>query len=295
MSDIDCADGSTLHLHRWPGGDDAPVTLLAHGAVENGRVFFSRSGRGLAPYLAERGFDVNVLDLRGRGDSRPPIGRDTRHGQWESIVEDIPVASDFLARERPGAPQHWLAHSWGGVLMAATLARLPRYRERVASLTFFGVKRCVRVWNLTRLLYIDLIWCGLCPLLTRTIGYLPARRLYMGSDDESRHSHGEGAVWVRPGPWIDPRDGFDYGAALAGVALPPILSLAGRSDATLGHPRDARDFLAECGDGEKRLEILSRDNGYLRDYGHLDMLTAPEAADDIFPVVVDWLRGHRRY
>lgn len=290
---IQLADGSTLGLTRWPQSPGAPVVLMLHGAVENGRIFHSRSGRGLAPYLAARGMDVSVLDLRGRGAGEPPIGRGSRHGQHESIVEEIPAASDWLQRHVGAGPQHWVAHSWGGVLMAATLARRAACRERVASLTLFGTKRCVRARNRARLLYIDIVWLRLVPLVTAICGYLPARRLGIGADSESRRSHAESAAWVRPGPWIDPTDGFDYGAALADAVLPPILAFAGSGDAALGHPDDVRDFLAECGRGRKDCRLLARAQGHRRDYGHIDMLTAPEAVDDHFPAVVDWIRYRR--
>ncbi len=260
--------------------------------MSNGRIFAGRNGRGLAPWLAANGFDAHVLDLRGRGRSTPPIGRGSEHGQLESIVADIPAAADHVAAVSGDAPQHWIAHSWGGVLMAATLARCPAYRARVASLTFFGAKRCVRVCNRHRLLYIDIIWLGLAPVLTRTLGYLPARRLGWGADNETRRSHAEGAAWVRPGSWVDPRDGFDYAGAMATATLPPLLALAGTGDPALGHPSDVGDFVAECGRGRKRIELLSRASGYQRDYGHIDMLTASEARGDIFPEVLDWLVRH---
>ena len=291
MSGIELGDGSTLGVTRWPQATGAPAVLMLHGAIENGRIFHSRSGRGLAPYLAARGMDVSVLDLRGRGTSAPTIGPASRHGQHESIVEEIPAAADWLHERVGGAPQHWVAHSWGGVLMAATLARLPMYRQRVASLTFFASKRCVRARNLRRLLYVDLVWLRLAPLVTSVCGHLPARRLGIGSDSETRRSHAESAAWVRAGPWLDPVDGFDYAGALAGVELPPILAFAGAADAALGHPDDVSDFLAECGRGRKAYRLLARTAGHRRDYGHIDMLTAPEAGDDHFPAVVDWIRS----
>lgn len=232
-----------------------------------------------------------MLDLRGRGDSLPPIGRGSPHGQYESIVEEIPAASDWLRGHKGDVPQHWVAHSWGGVLAAATLARLPAYRERVASLTLFATKRCVRVWNPTRLLYIEVIWLRLAPLMAAVCGYLPARALRIGSDSESRASLAGSMAWVRPGPWVDPVDGFDYGRALADVELPPILAFAGAADAALGHPDDVRDFLDECGRGHREFRLLSRAKGHRRDYGHVDLLTAREAADDHFPEVAEWIRA----
>lgn len=292
MGTIELGDGSCLGLARWPGPPDAPAVLLLHGAIENGRIFHSRSGRGLAPFLAGAGMDVNVLDLRGRGASRPPIGRGSRHGQHESIVEEIPAAAEWLHARLGDRPQHWVAHSWGGVLMAATLARRPDLRAGVASLTFFGSKRCVRVRNATRRLYVDAVWLGLAPIVTALCGYLPARRLGIGADSETRRSHAESAAWVRPGPWIDPTDGFDYAAALADTALPPILAFAGAADRALGHPDDVRDFLAECGRGPIEQRLLARARGHRRDYGHIDMLTAPEAVEDHFPAVLEWIRAN---
>ncbi len=65
---------------------------MLHGAVENGKIFYSDSGRGLAPFLARRGFDVYVGDLRGRGESRPHISRSSRYGQTEAIMVISPCS-----------------------------------------------------------------------------------------------------------------------------------------------------------------------------------------------------------
>ena len=63
--------GPQLHLRHFPGPGH-PV-FLVHGAIENGRIFYSDNGKGFAPYLQKQGFDVYVLDLRGRGKSLPTL------------------------------------------------------------------------------------------------------------------------------------------------------------------------------------------------------------------------------
>lgn len=287
-------DNHGIHLRRFPGS--GPPLLLLHGAIENGRIFYSRSGRGLAPWLNQQGFDVWVMDLGGRGDSQPSIaelGRKSHFSQTDSVCREIPAAMDHLGQHRPGHQQHWLAHSWGGVMMNATLARFPERIPQVASLTYFGSKRRVRAWNWQRLVYVDLVWCWLSPAIAGLAGYLPARRLRFGSDDESRLSHAQGKAWVRQTSWKDPEDGFDYGRALQELTLPPALYLAGAADPALGHPKDVQRLMAESGQGEKQLTLLSRQNGFQRDYGHIDMLTASNAADDHFPLAVDWIRRHQ--
>ena len=69
---------------------DLPPVLMLHGAIEDGRIFYSKSGKGLASTLARAGHTVYVIDSRGRGQSTPPIGKDNNHGQFEMIAHTLP-------------------------------------------------------------------------------------------------------------------------------------------------------------------------------------------------------------
>jgi len=289
------SDGDELHLRRVWTDPAGPAVLAVHGAVENGRVFWSPSGRGLAPFLAGRGLDVWVGDLRGRGESRPHLGRGSRFGQAEAITEDLPAMARAVAEARGEPPALWIAHSWGGVLLSSFLLRFPEHRRGVRGVVHFGTKRRVLVRNLHRRLAIDLTWKVACTLVAAVVGYLPARRLRIGSDDETRRSHRDSVRWVREsGAWVDTRDGFDYGAVARTTELPPTLSLAGAADRSLGHPDDVRRFLDESGPGPVEYRLLARATGHRRDYGHVDMLTHPGAAGDHFPLVAEFLHSHIR-
>ncbi|GAA61413.1 hypothetical protein P20652_3290 [Pseudoalteromonas sp. BSi20652] len=82
----------TLHLRRIADDNQqGPVVFFMHGAIENGKIFYTHSNKGLAPFLAEQGYRCYVADLRGRGDSKPVISRQAQYGQTESILEDIPA------------------------------------------------------------------------------------------------------------------------------------------------------------------------------------------------------------
>jgi predicted alpha/beta hydrolase len=282
--------GDRLHVRRIATARGGPAVFMLHGAIENGRIFYSASGRGLGPYLARAGFEVFVGDLRGRGESTPPISRAARYGQTEAITEDVPAMLEAI-RARTGRPvPFWVAHSWGGVLMLSVLARDPARASAVRAMVFFGTKRCVRVFNGEKFLMIDLVWNRLGFVLSRAYGYLPARAWGLGADDETARSHEQSVAWVRPGPWVDPGDGFDYAAGLRQSGVPPTLWFAGIGDRCLGHPDDVRALIGESGAREFELRVLSRAAGNRRDYGHVDMLTAPEAPEDHFPGVVGWLR-----
>ncbi|MDA8427849.1 MAG: alpha/beta fold hydrolase [Geobacteraceae bacterium] len=288
---VPLASGDVLNLQRFTGFEPGAPVLMLHGAIENGRIFYSGSGKGLAPYLARNGFDVYVADLRGRGRSTPPIGRTSRFGQTEAITQDIPAFIAAISQLRGPLPLHLVAHSWGGVLFSSVLARFPEYAQSVSSLVYFGSKRTIRVWNIQRLIQVELIWRWICPLACLITGYLPARQLGIGSDSETGRSYRQSAAWVRNDAWVDD-DGFDYGAAIRKISLPPIWYIAAHNDHVLGHPRDVRDFMVSTGRQECRYTLLSRTNGNRHDYDHISMLTHPDAEQDHFPQVLEWLRHH---
>ncbi len=265
--------------------------LMLHGSIENGRIFYSEAGKGLACYLARCGFRVFVADMRGRGLSQPPLGRDDGYGQYETIVHDLPLLHRFVY-ERAQIPIHWIAHSWGGVLMTATLARFPQLIPQVASQVYFGTKRYVSVRNIDYWLKIKLIWQGLSPLLCRLYGYLPARRWRLGADNETTVSLLHSIDWVTQRHWIDPVDQFDYQAALKTQQHPPTWWIAASRDRVLGHPRDVRLMADEVGTHDHWYTVLGVSQGHLYDYDHINMLTHKHACDDHFPAVADWLIQH---
>jgi hypothetical protein len=125
-------------------------------------------------------------------------------------------------------------------------------------------------------------------LAARVFGYLPATRFRLGADDEPRGMIEQSVLWVRPGAWRDPVDGFDYAAAARQHGLPPTLYLAGGADWCRGHPDDVRRFQEESGPHLYRHIVLSRAAGFGKDYDHLGMLIDREAEAEVFPLVGDW-------
>ena len=117
-----------LHVrHIQPGvAVHADPILMVHGAIENGRIFYTESGKGLACFLARHGYQVYVADLRGRGQSTPAIAERAGHGQHELITEDLPALQHWVAARHADARVHWMAHSWGGVIMASTPLYQPK-------------------------------------------------------------------------------------------------------------------------------------------------------------------------
>lgn len=296
-SDIRVAinDVDTLYMKRWRHAHftDGPVVLMVHGMMSNGRIFYSERGKGLAPYLASQGCDVFVADLRGKGRSTPRINRHARHGQTEMIRDDVPALHAAVRRLSGNRPVFWVSHSWGGVVLNSALLRRPALIDEVAGLVHFAVKRSVHVRNLVKRIEIDLMWNLVLRGVTRAVGYLPARPLRFGADNETDKTHRQIKQWAKVRPWVDSDDGFDYGEAARRTRLPPALYLAARNDPCRGHRHDVREFMAESGTHAARAHLVARRTGHWHDYDHVSLLTHPDAVKDHFPLVWAWMQDAR--
>lgn len=279
-----------LHLRHIANANNGQPILMIHGSIENGRIFYSDNNKGLACYLAEQGFDVYVLDFRGRGLSTPKIKENPNHGYFDSIMEDIPQAIEYIFN-RTGKKVHVACHSWGGVLFHCSFLRFPAIQAKTVSVVCFGTKRQVTVWNLERLFKLSLFWRIVAPLITKRFGYLDAVKLKVGADAETHDSIRQSNVWLKKSPWLDPVDGFNYDAAAKTVEWPPTWHIAAIKDRVLGHPRDVKLFLSESNPNAK-FTVLSVAAGNLLNYDHINMLTDKRAKKDHFPLICQWFQAY---
>jgi pimeloyl-ACP methyl ester carboxylesterase len=68
---------------------------------------------------------------------------------------------------------HCIAHSWGGVLLLASLRRFPDLIHCVRTITLFGTKRTIRVRSFSKFVNIDLLWNIWGRVVVAWHGYLP--------------------------------------------------------------------------------------------------------------------------
>ena len=101
-------DGSKLRLGRWNDEHGKRDILLVHGLAEHlGRYEF------IGNFLAERGWRVTLVELRGHGESD---GRRGHVDMWIRYVEDIQAAMGTVGR-----PMAIVAHSMGGLATLHTM------------------------------------------------------------------------------------------------------------------------------------------------------------------------------
>ena len=305
---VPLATGDQLHMKRLRvegrGAGVVTTVFMLHGVVEDGRVFYSRRGKGLAYFLATHGFDVFVADLRGKGSSWPPLNRqvhvekgvdDTEssngdYGAHEVVTQDLPALISEMMRITDGAPWTWVTHGWGGVLATAYMARYSQSNHQILSDVHFASRRTVHVNSLRKRLLLDWWWGRWAQWLVRYKGYLPARFWGYGVSDEAAGIHQDMIAWSNQSEWIDKTDGFDYQTAvLAMDSKPASLYFASGSDSGLADPEDIRQFMKHHGDHNGRLVVLGKALGNRRDYSAVEMLVHEEAEQDHFPLVLDWM------
>ncbi|GGZ62147.1 alpha/beta fold hydrolase [Streptomyces subrutilus] len=93
-----------LHTHTWGEGDR--VALLIHGMMADHRTW-----RRVGPALADRGYRVIAVDLRGHGAS----------GRGDYAPE---LYADDLAETLPAGAELALGHSLGGLALSLAVDRL---------------------------------------------------------------------------------------------------------------------------------------------------------------------------
>lgn len=318
---VRAADGWRLALWRLrPRGEAKAVpVILCHGLWANRFNMDFGPGLSLARHLAEAGFDVFVLELRGSGFSRDPgpggpTGRATRdYGFDTHVTLDAPAALAEVRRLTGADRVFWVGHSMGGMLgyvlaggpEGAALAGL----VAVGSPVSFGdrgglARRAARLlgplaWLRTRPIQALLAplsgWVsppgGRLVVNPRNMdGPVIRRALFNLVGELSRGHAAQFGGWIRTGRF-ESRDGkVDYLARLSAATVPALL-LAGAADA-LAPPPSVEAAYERLGSADKTFEVLGRETGCDVDYGHGDLLLGRAAPAEVYPRITGWLRTH---
>jgi alpha-beta hydrolase superfamily lysophospholipase len=103
--------GVKIHLRSWqPGGTARAVVVICHGVNSHGGQYLWAGEQ-----LAEAGFAVYALDLRGRGKSE---GERFYVEDISEYVADVAGAIRIAKSRNPGLKVFLLGHSAGGVVSA---------------------------------------------------------------------------------------------------------------------------------------------------------------------------------
>jgi alpha-beta hydrolase superfamily lysophospholipase len=303
-------DGASIALGRYHARTKRravePV-VLCHGFGANRFSLDFDSRYSLARYLAARGFETWVLELRGRGLAGP-----VRPCTFDDQAEYDVRAALRAVRGAGHREVLWVGHSKGGMLMYAHLARNPNAPVKsvvtLASAGSFGYQTGMKLFveRVAPFLKMDVIPFRVVRRLAR-LGPLPgpiSRYLSRAENMEPETimkitanmvSDLAGGVarqfarWIRLGTFDSADGSFNYRVAMENVKT-PFLLMAGSAD--LMAPEVAVEAARRALGGPTELVVVGKGTGFREDYGHGDIVLGRHAPDEVFPLVDDYLRAH---
>jgi pimeloyl-ACP methyl ester carboxylesterase len=255
--------------------------VMVHGSFTNRGFWLSSQGIGLARYLVEAGFDIWLMEMRGHGLS--PRNKAYKDNSLEHYASsDVPAINEFVI-EKTGLKPVWLGHSLGGVLISTAIAAgtLPEFQ--VAAIVLFGTQIVRRRWFLQIPLVTSLskFWFTLKP-------EMDGRKLKIGPENEPAGIGKEYLRWLGLlGHWRFNKDKTSLLAKWQGVDI-PLLAMVGSDDQSDPAEHCYR-FYDLCGSDNKVFKLLSKDEGFSRDFGHVDMVVSKAAAKEVWPELSSWL------
>lgn len=311
-------DGWLLSLNQaWvPNRLDTsrrPV-LIVPGYGMNSFIFsYHPHGASMEGFLAEQGFEVWRVDLRGQGNAIRQGGKDDFSLSDLAITDLTQAIEGVLERTRTSASEvDVIGASLGGSLVLAHAAVVRPHR--VHSTVIIGSPvRWVKVHPLVRVVFASPMLAGVVPLRgTRRLARIALPilahrtpwllRLYMNPDasditaanemlrtveNPNRHINKEIARWIRDRDLVVA--GVNVAETLKSMRL-PILAVVANGDGVVPEPTAAFAY-EQSGADEKSLLTVGDDAMAL---AHADLFVSNRAQEQVFAPMSEWLVRQNR-
>ncbi len=310
------ADGWDLALHHYPGTrNDLPPAILVSGYACNRYFMDFDDHYSLARFLARRGIDAWVLELRGHGHSEVAVGR-RRGWTFDDLVRfDVPAAVTHVLSHAGGRRLVWIGHSMGGMIAYAALGVNPAVQDALAGFVTIASPMgfpavtsqtmrslgemflalplperlpqrgvLVALWSVLR-------WSpsaaqvGMNPANIDLYVFGHALRRFMSNVPRSKLR--QLAQWSLTGEFRSCDGTVDYRANLSRITTPGLI-IAGAAD-QLASPDMVRFAYDRISSTQKRYREFGVRSGDSADYGHVDLIFGRRAPDEVFPVISEWI------
>ena len=304
-------DGWILPLRHYPstGGSGEPV-LLMHGMSANHTNWDFRPEVSPVDELLAQGYDVWVPSLRGDQGTVPPSREaSSRIGFDDHAIRDVPAILDHIHAATGREQVLWVGHSMGGMLLYTTLVTRPesvRAGIAIASPATFQhpINNHKAMRALGPLVAARRGRLHASGLAGAFVGFRPVVRQLGNPDLLDKHilrGMARHTLTDLPRPtvrqarqWLKEeelclRDGSPWLAAAPSIDVPMLV--LGSPDDHIASERDvafACEIFPDCS-----YVLLSEDNGFAADYGHIDPIVGTTAHDEVYPLIFDFLADHR--
>ena len=255
--------------------------FLTHGAFSNKMVCL-----GISKYLAEFGYTCYIMEWRNHGDSI----RTNKNFNFETIaVYDLKTVFTYLFDQLNIPTLDCITHSGGGISLTMFLIRYKIYNIRITSITMFACQAfgaAISIANKSKIL--------LSKYLTSMIGFVPAKMSKLGPQDESYFTMKQWFNWNLKTDFRSTDGKFDYKTYMTNVK-PPIYSISAKGDTFISPSRGCRMFLESFDKPNNILTEFSIENGNLEDYNHSRIIMSRNAAAEIWPTVLNWIKRNEKH
>nr|AFB82688.1 lipolytic enzyme [uncultured bacterium] len=309
---ISTDDGWHISLYRYydPNRHGEPV-LLCHGLSANRFSLLYPRGSSLTDHLVNKGYDCWIVDLRGSRSSQPPQGVSRYSSEFDDYLRyDLPAALNHILDTTQSSQLHWVGHSMGGMLLYAY--ELMHGREGIASATtigsppgFEGVRMRHHPLILNLMLWAPFIAeIGLrmsSPLISSlklSLSYAPINwknmpegiRFYNIMELPPPRVINALNDWSVTDTWWVDENRVDVLTGLKALNT-PLFVIGGNLD-KVAPPVNMEYFHKWLPTPDKRILILSRENGTKEDYNHVDLIFSPNAGTEVFEPISEWIAEH---
>jgi pimeloyl-ACP methyl ester carboxylesterase len=313
---VKTVDGWEIALVRYRpvGAQTGRPVVLVHGISANARNMDLDEGHSMARWFAAHGREAWTVSLRGGGDSDcadPDKGRAAGFAfdvYWE---QDLPAVIAFVKQVSGVDAVDFVGHSMGGMALYAYLAEGGQGIHAAATLgtpsrldwgmgfegVLFGASRLIAGWTvpssfgahaavpLVGVTENDPIKSLLYSSENTTVETWQRLMAY-GTSDISAGVAAQLLAGIQSGAFTCAEGNHDFRKGLAKVTA-PVLVVAGRLDRVAMTPA-VYDGYRALG-GPKEWLLISRANGAVAEYGHLDLVIGDRAATEVWTPVLDFL------
>ena len=250
--------------------------FMTHGTFSDKRIC-----RGIATYLAKKGYACWIMEWRGHGASTLPKEK----YNFETIAKkDIPVAFDYLFNDLNIKELSTVLHSGGGAIITMFLIHNQQYISKVKSITMFGTQTTGTANSLKNHI---MLFIG--KYVTALLGHSYASK-FGRPHDETYFMMKLWYDWNLSKRFLGEND-FDYDAQLSKITI-PIFSIHGKKDTFVAPKSGSEQFLNAFPNPKNKFISCGKDNGYSEDYDHGRVMLSRNAEKEIWPQVLNWIEEH---
>jgi predicted alpha/beta hydrolase len=285
--EVRTSDGQTLFADvREPGSRDAVgIAVLAHAMFARRTEFERPDGNGLAELIADAGYVTIAFDFRGHGESGP-FARDGADWSYDDLVRsDLPAVVSSAKARFPALPLVVVGHSLGGHVALASQGTGALGADALvliaANVWMRHLETSRRRWLAKRAVMESLA------LLSVRRGYLPVRRLRLGSDDEAGRYIAALTRTVRQGRWTSDDGRLDYGALSSRIRV-PVATVTSDGDRLMCSP-DCGERMVASLRGPRFCQRVSRSDDGSSPPDHMGLVTNGNVRE-VYRRVLAWLK-----